>query len=109
MNIKRKISSVLLLSSLALSSLPAMAVSYDSSYIADQYNTPGTDTRVLPPFANHFCYLSMVEMDKLDTEQNLARCRVTTQNGSWILQATLGNGAGADDADVVCRAVCYNN
>jgi hypothetical protein len=51
MNAIRNISAVLLLSSLALTALPAGAVSFDSVINASRSNTGGTTTTIGPPHA----------------------------------------------------------
>ena len=106
MNIKCNISKVLLLSSLMLSALPAWAVSFDSTFHLSRFNTGGTSFRVLPPNANHFCYLSRVGVRETDTGTEAAICRVRRSGSVWLLEATLGRSS---DNDVFCSAICYNN
>lgn len=106
MNPIRKISTVLLSASLALSALPAGAVSYDGTWTKSRYNSAGSSSTPLRPHNNHFCYLSMVEVDNTDTENETARCQVVKSGSDWWLHATLGQN---DDADVRCSATCYNN
>ncbi len=106
MNIKHKISTTLVFASLALSALPAGAVSYHSSHAINKFNSAGTASKPMTTFNDHLCYLSMVEVDNTDTENETAACRVTEVNGIWQLRATLGKSS---DADVRCRAICYNN
>jgi hypothetical protein len=107
MNIKHKISTTLVFASLALGALPAGAVSYHSSYSRNKTDgIEGTEFRIMPTFAGHFCYLSKVEVENTDIKDETAACRVTTQSQSWVLTATLGKSS---DAKVRCRAICYNN
>lgn len=92
--------------SLVVASLSAHAVSFDSAYTLTRNNTAGDFTRVLPPHANHFCYLSKVEVEETDSGNEHARCEVSRSGSVWVFVAELGaNG----DADVSCSAVCYNN
>lgn len=106
MNRKRKISAVLLLLSLALSALPAGAVSFHSEHFQERFNDKGTSSKELPPHANIFCYLSLVSVEETDTGGEEAKCRVRRGSTVWILEATLDKSS---DADVECRAICYNN
>lgn len=106
MNRKHKISIGLILSSLALSALPAGAVSLDSFWFATRSNTVGTTFAVLPPHANHFCFLSKVEIEETDTGGEFARCEVRQSGTVWLLEAVLGRSS---DADARCEAICYNN
>ena len=85
MNIKRNISTTLVFASLVLSAIPAGAASYHSSHSRSRYNTAGTNSIPMTTFAGHFCYLSMVEVDNTDTENETASCRVTAFNGIWQL------------------------
>lgn len=103
---KRKIFTALLFSSLALSALPAGAVSYDSQHYVFRFNNKGTTFRVLPPHANHFCYLSGVGVANTDIEEEEAMCRVRRSGSVWLLEATLGQN---NDANVRCWAICYNH
>ena len=96
----------LLLAGMVTSALPAAAVSYHSTYYVSRYNIVGTSWRVLPPNANHFCYLSRVGVRETDTPGELAMCQVIRSGAAWILRADLGATA---DADVLCGAICYNN
>jgi hypothetical protein len=99
MNAIRNISAVLLLSSLALTALPAGAS--HSNFHAERRDIAGITTATAEPHASHFCYLSKVVMQGTDTER--AGCRVNAGSGSWILEAILGQDG---DADVFCSATC---
>ena len=106
MNGKRKISMVLLLLSLVFVALPAGAVSIDSVWTLNRFNTGGTSFAILPTNANHFCYLSTVGVRETDTGGELAMCRVRRSGAVWVLEAILGTSS---DADVYCTSYCYNN
>lgn len=103
---KRFIASLIAASVLAFSATAANAVSLDSIYYQNRYNTGGSSIRVLPPHANHFCYLSRVGVRETDTGGELAMCTVYRSGTVWLLQAYLGTSS---DADVYCAATCYNN
>jgi hypothetical protein len=106
MNTIRNISAVLLLSSLALTALPAGAVSFGFVIDADRVNTAGTTTTVGPLVATHFCYLSRVGVENTDSSGETATCRLNSGGGTWILEANLARN---DDADARCSATCYTN
>ena len=106
MSIKRNIFGALLLASLALSALPAGAVSYDGWWYAYRYNSGGTSYAVMRPHASHFCYLSNVKVVETDTGGESAECRVRRSGTVWLLEAIMGTSS---DADVYCGAVCYRN
>jgi hypothetical protein len=106
MNAIRNISAVLLLSSLALTALPAGAVFFVSVHNADRLNTAGTTTTVMQPNATHFCYLSRVGVENTDIDGESATCRVRGSGTVWILEAILGKSS---DADAHCSATCYHN
>jgi hypothetical protein len=101
MNVIRKLSTVLLLSSLALTALPAEA--RHTVFDAERRDNAGTTTRVCEPHATHFCYLSSVGMQDTDTGGERATCRVRQSGTVWILEAILRQN---DDADVFCSASC---
>lgn len=103
---KRKIFTVLLFSSLALSALPAGAVSYNGTWHLTRFNSGGTAFAVLRPYANHFCYLSLMSVEETDTGGEEAKCRVRRSGSVWLLEAILDE---SNDADVECGAVCYNH
>ena len=102
----RVFSSLLLLVSLAVSALPSWAVSYDSYWYANRYNSAGTTFVILTTNSNHFCYLSRVGVRETDTGGELARCTVRRSGAVWVLEAYLGTSS---DADIQCSAYCYNN
>jgi hypothetical protein len=106
MNTIRNISAVLLLSSLALTALPAGAVSFDSFHFLDRKDAVGESFIPLRPINTHFCSLSKVAVEETDTGNESARCELSIQNGFWFLSAILGR---TSDADVFCGAVCYSN
>jgi hypothetical protein len=91
---------------MAAVALPAAAVSPDSTYSASRTNTAGSSWVIMPPYANHFCYLSRVGVRETDTGGELAMCRVYRSGTVWVLSAYLG---ASSDADVYCSAECYNN
>ncbi len=91
---------------LILSSISAYAVTFDSVWSVARTNTAGSTTTVLPPHANHFCYLSKVQIEDTDTGDEHAACSVYRQGTVWILDANLGKSS---DADVACVATCYDN
>jgi hypothetical protein len=102
MNTIRNISAVLLLSSLALTALPAEA-RHSGPFDLDRSNTGGTSTRVLRSHDTHFCYLSRVGVNNTDNGGESATCTVRQSESVWILEAILGR---SDDADVFCSATC---
>lgn len=102
----KKLLALPLISLVGLTSLEASAASYDSVYYLNRYNTGGTSTAILPPHANHFCFLTRVGVRETDTGGELARCNVQRSGTVWIMQATLGTSS---DADIQCAATCYNN
>ena len=106
MNTIRNISAVLLLSSLALTALPAGAVSFHSVLNASRFNTGGTTTTIGPPHATQFCYLSKVSLREADNGPETAECEVRRSGSVWILEAIL---FASTDADAFCSATCYNN
>ncbi len=106
MNTIRNISAVLLLSSLALTALPAGAVSFDSFHFLDRQDVGGESFIPLRPFNTHFCYLSKAGVNDTDSANESATCELSVQNGSWFLSAILGR---TSDADAFCGAVCYSN
>jgi hypothetical protein len=106
MNTIRNISAVLLLSSLALTALPAGAVTFDSFFSLDRENVGGESFIPLRSFNDHFCYLSKVKVTETDTANESANCELSVQSGFWFLSAVLGR---TSDADVSCTAVCYFN
>ncbi|MGH8615677.1 MAG: hypothetical protein ACREYF_27590 [Gammaproteobacteria bacterium] len=105
MNTIRKLSTVLLLSSLALSAGPAGAVSPNSIWFATQFNG-GKATIPMVTSAGHFCYLRSVGFENTDTNGETATCRVTRGAVVWVLEAVLNEN---NDADAFCSAYCYNN
>jgi hypothetical protein len=60
----------------------------------------------MAPSASTFCYLAAVEFTDTDTGGEVARCEVIRGASSWTLLAIMG---ASSDADVRCRAYCYNN
>lgn len=106
MNRKVDLAKVVLLASSVLVTLPAGAVSLDSEWTLNRFNTAGTSFAVLPPHANHFCYLSKVGVVETDTGSESAQCRVRRSGSVWLFEATLGTSS---DADILCSATCYNN
>ena len=106
MNTIRNISAVLLLSSLALTALPAGAVSFHSVINASRFNTTGTTTTIGPPHATQFCYLSNVALREADNQGETPQCQVRRSGTVWILEAIL---FASTDADAFCVATCYNN
>lgn len=105
MNIKRNISKALLLSSLALSAIPAWAISYDSFWYVSKYRG-GTSYQVMASYPHHFCYLSRVGVEETDVSSEYAQCNVYVSGGSWVLEAYL-EGTGGDHY-ASCSAICYN-
>lgn len=106
MNATRTISTVLLFSSLALSALPAQAVSFHSTRSVTRSDDGGTSFRNLASSATHFCFLSRVGVENTDEDGESAICQVKRGGRFWRLEATLGED---NDADVFCSAICYNN
>jgi hypothetical protein len=102
MNAIRNISAALLLSSLALTALPAWARHTDPED-AERFNNAGTTMNRLQPHATHFCYLSRVGVANTDDEPESATCRVRRSGDAWILEAILGQN---NDANVFCSATC---
>lgn len=96
----------LAVASLIAASLSANAVSFDSVYTLTRNNSAGSFTAVLPPHANHFCYLGKIEVEETDSGNEHARCEVFRSGTVWLLEANLG---ASSDADVSCTAYCYNN
>ena len=97
---------VMLITLLAGSISMANAVSLDSQWYAYRYNSGGSSLVILPPHANHFCYLSSVSFTDIDTGGEVGRCEVRRQGTVWVLDAYMGTSS---DADVYCKAYCYNN
>ncbi len=104
MNIKHKVSILLVFVSLALGALPAGAVSYNGAYYLNRYNTGGTSQIPLRPHRNNFCFLSRVGVRETDTGSEAAICTVSRSGSDWRLFATLGRSS---DNDVFCAATCY--
>lgn len=102
MNAIRNISAALLLSSLALTGLPAEA-RHSVFPSADRFNTAGITTRVLASHVTHFCYPSRVGVANTDTEPESATCKVSQSGAVWILEAILGQ---SNDANLFCTATC---
>ncbi|TQV71850.1 hypothetical protein FKG94_19605 [Exilibacterium tricleocarpae] len=89
-----------------LGSLQAQAVSYDGTWTQNKSNA-GVAWTPMRTHANHFCFLSKVEIEETDTSREWARCRAYRSSGAdWILEARLGKSS---DADARCSAICYNN
>jgi hypothetical protein len=109
MNRKMYLVKALLLASLGLTALPAGAtgaVFFAGQFNAQRLNTFGTTTVVLPPNANHFCYLSRVGVVETDTGGERTECRVRPSATVWLLEAFVG---ASSDADVFCSAICYRH
>ncbi len=85
---------------------PASAVSPDGEWFLQRFNTAGTFFAVLRPHANHFCYLGQVSIEETDSGGEEATCKLRKSGTVWLLEATLDKSS---DADVKCRAFCYNN
>ena len=101
-----KLGSVISVVTILLASTTASAVSFDSAHSTSRFNSAGTTTKVLPPHANHFCYLSSISIEETDTGGEEATCRVRRSGTVWILEARLDKSS---DADAECTATCYNN
>jgi hypothetical protein len=106
MNTIRNISAVLILSSLALTALPAGAVSPNTSIHAPRFDDAGDTIEIGPPHANTFCYLSRVGVEETDTGGEYAQCELIQSGSVWVLGAHLSQN---NDADILCSAICYNN
>jgi hypothetical protein len=106
MNTKRGISALMFSLLLLLGSVPAWAVSLNSTWAVSRNNTDGTTSQNMSSSATTFCYLSKVGVEETDTSNEKAMCQVLPGNSLWTLQAVLGVNS---DADVECRAYCYNN
>ncbi len=101
-----KLGGVISVVAILLASTTASAVSFDSAHSTSRFNSAGTTTKVLPPHANHFCYLSSISIEETDTGGEEATCRVRRSGTVWILEARLDKSS---DADAECTATCYNN
>ena len=88
----------------------AMAVSYDSVHYASRFNTAGTTYNLMTTSYNHFCYLAQVSVEETDTYGEEANCSITPYGTYpyryWYLEARLDKSS---DADIECKAYCYNN
>jgi len=84
----------------------AHAVSYDGQWYLTRYNAAGTSYAVMRPHANHFCFLSQVSVEETDTGGEETHCQIRQSGTVWVLEARLDKSS---DADVKCRAFCYNN
>jgi len=84
---------------------PADAISFNMTALAQRTNTAGTNTVTLSPTATTFCYLGQVMTEEVDAAGEFADCQVSQAFGSWQVSARLGISS---DADVYCRAWCYN-
>lgn len=106
MKLKSNLAAGSVLLGAVVASTPAFAVSLDSNWVANRENKAGTSFVVLPPNANHFCFLTTVGVRETDTSGELARCQLRRSGTVWLLEAILG---ASSDADVYCSAHCYNN
>lgn len=82
MNNKRRILSGLFSLFLLLGSVPAWAVSFNSSWCgpvtgANRFNTAGTTFANMTPRNTTFCYLSSISFEDIDTGGEEATCQVT--------------------------------
>ena len=106
MNNKRRIFSSLFSLFLLLGSVPAWAVSPNSSFSTTRFNTAGSSFVNMSSSATTFCYLSRVGFRDIDSSSEEAMCRVTRGPVVWVLEAVLSQN---NDADARCSAICYNN
>jgi hypothetical protein len=104
---KLKVSIALLFSSVMFTALPVEAVSFHSQWDASRRNDAGVTVKVTnATTANHFCVLSGVAFEETDANNEYAECSLRRRGLVWVLEARLGRSS---DADVSCRAMCYNN
>jgi hypothetical protein len=89
-----------------LGSVPAWAVSFNSSFSASRFNTIGSSFVNMTPRNTTFCYLSSISFEDIDTGGEEATCRLTRGAVVWTLEAILD---ASSDADSECSAICYNN
>ena len=58
----------------------------------------------------HFCYLSQVAMEEIDTNGERTTCRITRGSLVWTLEAIIGASTQEPtNADVVCSALTADN
>ena len=84
----------------------ASAVSFNSSFALNRFNTGGTSFVNMTASATTFCYLSEVGVTETDTGSEVAKCQVTRGPIVWTMEAILGTSS---DADIQCNAICFNN
>lgn len=106
MNNKRRNLSLLFSLLLTLGSVPAWAVSFNSSFSASRFNNVGSSFVNMTPRNTTFCYLSSISFEETDTGGEEATCRLTRGAVVWTLEAILD---ASSDADAECSAICYNN
>jgi len=106
MNVKRNLSKALLLTCLASSALPALAVTYDSAWYASRRSPYGVTYQPMATSGDHFCFLSSVGMEEIDVSEEYAKCDIYSNGYTWVLTAYIEGGS---DAYVYCKAYCYNN
>jgi hypothetical protein len=98
---------------LAVSSFSAQAVNPNTPNggarsVARTNHQAGASFLNMTPSASTFCFLSKVNFEDIDTNNEFAECKVTRGAVVWTLTATLGAGGGPD-AEARCSAYCYNN
>ena len=85
---------------------PASAVSFNSTFGLNRFNSGGTSFVNMTASSTTFCYLSEVGVTETDTGGEVAKCEITRGPIVWTMTASLGTSS---DADIQCNAICFNN
>jgi hypothetical protein len=108
-NIRERIKVLPFLAGLVLTTLAtssAFAASPAGGWGFTRIGAKGEYFAIMTDTSDTFCFLTDVKVEETDSPGESAECKISPQNGRWVLETILGKDG---DAAVTCVARCYTN